>query len=684
MNSRSLTNGLFAACLVALMLLFSRQILSPDAGAKIFNRALQFENTGQTELAIKHYRLLSDNQPDSLFAPRALLKQGDLLAALGRGKGEATLLRAAISSYEKLATNYPNDPLANEALLDAGQVSAENLKDNEAARRFYGLILKNNRESSDSSAKATLKLGEIALAEGEKALAQELLQRVLQKWPKNAEVASEAQFQLGVTYETLFKNRDWATRAYDAVIQNFPQSKWANDARQRLGLMVFSDSRNHRPVRRVMIDTLPITSGGFDGQNSLWKVLRPLLAARGIDVDELILKGWSLEPFIAAVDKNNPSKIPEADFDPFENVVANAGLKFTVKGGGKSTDAMVDLQDDLDAAQTPLVFYKGNSGSGRWALCVGYDSQRGELYLQESGARYETVSAKAFSKSWEIQGPFGKQFTTLSFWTAAERARPVPKTALTPAPQPTPLPNQTPMPYLDGTPSFVWKLPALNRANAHQRSISRAVQLLERSSGENVASNISGLTYLAKEIRLVSRRNREARTVENGTNSGGETTVTSTPTPEETPLSTVPETREDGLGSETYTPTPEAPLEGTDVAPVPSIEPIETTTEASSAKRVARARLLLGFFGQPAKRWAEKRRLGAQYLYVAARQTGKDSLKKAAQAFDESALAIETATEVAPEIGDQIRQSDREALREVARLLEVARDKEREAARLMQ
>jgi TolA-binding protein len=444
MIPRHFFNGASAIGVVTALFFFARLILTPDPGADFFNKAQRLEAAGQTSLALRHYRLVSDKTPESLFAPRALLREGDLLAAQGRQKADKAVLKQAVAAYALLAKNYPTDTLAGEALFDAAQISTE-LNDFKAARGFYAQILKNNSPKSDASALATLKIGRLALQQNDKAGAQKLFQRVLQNWPRNALVGAEAQFHLGVAYETLFKNRDWATRAYDATIARYPTSTWANNARGRLGLLAFADTKGRRPARRVRIDVVPFAddSDALTDAASPWNALRPLLAARGVEIDDATLRAWSLTPFWTVVDKRNPGRVVQPSFDAFENVVANAGLRFTIKGGGREAEALKDLKDDLDDANT-LLAWSEIEGRGRWALVVGYDSERDEVMLQSGGARFETLASKTFAAGWKAPSKFGKPYTLLSFFSDAEKNRPAPQ--LTPTPEPSPRPNQTPLP----------------------------------------------------------------------------------------------------------------------------------------------------------------------------------------------------------------------------------------------
>lgn len=655
--SRHVFNGLLGAVVALAFLIFFRFIWAPDPAQSLFARAGRLEAAGATVAALEHYRLISDKHPESFYAPRALLRQGDLLAAWGRRDNNTEALKESVVAYERLATTYPADPLATEALLDAGRVAAENLGDRSAAKGFYGMLLERTSSKSDVAATATLKLGRLAIDDHDGKTAQTLLQRVLQRWPQLSDRASEAQYFLGVAYETLFKNKEWATRAYDATIERYPSSIWANDARGRLGLIVFSDTKGHRPARRVLIDVAPLPDDG-SANGSLWASLRPILAARGVEADDVTLRGWSLAPFYAGFDTTNPSRVVTPQFDAFENVVANAGLRYTIKSGGKEAEALQDLQDEVDAAHAPLVYFE-DKGQGTWALCVGYDSDRGEVMLQSRGARFDTLNAKAFAAMWKAKSSLGNSYTMISLVERGARERPKP--SLTPTPAPTALPGQTPSPQLLTAPAFVWELPQIKRGDAERRTLQRAAALLVRPRSGNVALNAEGLNLLAVELRRVAQTAPTAEAVE------------PTPLPEAT---TVPAEGEAG-GPEAESPylptvTPTAP-------------PLRDNSARSNRNDTARARALLGFLGDPAREWANRRREGALWCDQVANRLNEPRLKQAASSLRASASALEEAILLAPSsLSDPLGAGDRTQLIEVARQIERARDAERAAARAMQ
>lgn len=643
--SRPLNIALSAVLALALSFSIFVLVLRPDPGTTYFTKAQYFESRGETGLAIQHYLLIADNQPHSFYAPRALMRAADLKAAAAGQTSDKNTYREAMKLYQRVAETYPTDPLAVEAMLNAGRIAAENLQDRAGAKHIYEVIRNRfGKSNADLAATATLKLGRLSLDGGDAKDAVFTFQKVLQRWPNLATQAAEAQYHLGVTYETLLKNKEWATRAYDAVIARYPQSTWAVEARQRLGLIVFSDTRGQRPARRVMIDIAPLPDNG-QSDGSLWSALRPVLAARGIDADDINLRGWSLSPFYAGFDPQNPGKVVSDSSDAFENVIANAGLRFTIKSGGKDREALQDLQDEIDAARPPLIFLSDGKQK-HWTLAVGYDSDRSEVMLQERGARFDTLAVRALAPQWKVASPLGGEFTLLSFTTPGKVTA---KPSLTPTPMPTPVPGQTPAPRLLAPPSFTWELPQLEEKPIHQRTLRRAAALLARPRQGNVLLNIEALNVLAQKLEQLSHAPSPI--------------ATATPAPDVVP-------QPEGEPTESpYEPTP-TPKPGT----------------GGNSADLNRAKQLLAFFGAPVQEWANRRREAAAYLEAAGRRLKDQRLQRAADAMRDSADALTESANKAPEaneLGEDMTDVTRAQFGELAASVRKAHDAEKQAAQAL-
>ncbi|HEY0076658.1 MAG TPA: tetratricopeptide repeat protein, partial [Abditibacteriaceae bacterium] len=675
-----------AVVAVFICLLLLRGPLMADPQATFFFKAQQLQAQGLTELALKHYQLISDLHPDSAYAPASLKAQADIVAGLARKNADNAQFQEAITLYRRLADTYSSDRASGEALLTAAAIAKEDLRDRRQAQEILGQVLERFANNAGYASRATLQLGRLALESNQKDAAKVLLQRVLQNFPRLEEACAEAQYHLGVLYETLFKNRKAAEDAYHATYKRYPRTVWASNAQERLGLLIFQRTDKH-PERLVLIEVEPVPDEGNtdgDGDNDILEALRPLLAARGLSYDATTLRGWSLTPFWAVFDPNNPGRVIKAP-SAFNNVASNAGLLFDRRQGADEKAALITLQRELDAAR-PAVIYNGT-----WRLVVGYDSGHQEVFVQSRGARVQALAVKEFLAGWKQKSPGGGPFTLMTFFAPGEKQR---LSRLTPdkarnatgaiergasieivnatptlptidprIAEPTPTPVPTPVP-LGLTPAYVFQLKSLSTPNAHRRTLRRAVALMRRASASNNDSallNIEALDSLATALEGVARTS----------------TVVAKPTPQEIPTSPVP-LPEDETATEEAAPT---------TAPLPAATSV-STSPAASASKVQRLRQLSQWFGAPLQNWIVARRNAASYLRGAAGPLRRSQLNQAADNLRLSIKELNAAAAALPsgnlEENGQLSESARRALLEVARHVRAARVAETRAAQQME
>ncbi len=646
---------LTGTAIVVVLGLFLKVILTPDPEGDFFLRAGRLEHSGATALALKNYELIVTRHPNSPYAPRALLRIGDLLAAQGRQTGDKAVLRQSVDAYVKLARSYSTDPFALTALENAGTIAANDLSDRPLARGIYAQIIRTNGQDSEIGAAAVVKMASLSIQDGDGKRAQALLQEVLQRWSNNATIGSEAQYLLGWCYETVFHKLDWAVRAYDQVNVAYPTTHWATDARERIGWITFGGIPRI-PTRRVLLNIQPLpdeddTEGQSD--NAMWNALRLVLAARGLSGDTTLLQGYSLIPFYAGLNPNNAGEVINLKADAWSNVASAAGFRYSVKGGGREDEALRDLQNDLDAAHLPLVYWQ-NDGKPLWSLAVGYDSARGEVMLQNHGAQFDTLVAKAWSPKWKVQSSFGKTYTLISLIAPGNTPNP----NLTPTPAPTPQPGQTPAPIVNGPPTFVWGFPPLKESLPIERTAGRAALLLLRNGTPNQLLNANALDFLANTFDAAARESR--------TSSAPVIQPTDTPVPAAT--TTAPVDNNGHPDNSIYDPVPTA-------APAAVVPP--------SHEQVARAQKLWAFWNAPATNWIAKRRGAAQWCRLAALKTNNARFNRAADFFAQSAEALEAAARDAQSLDPASLSANPGALEALAANCRKARDAEREAATLL-
>jgi len=701
----------------------------PDSTRGLFLRGQQLENLGQYRLALRAYRVLTKLHPESPWAAQALNRQAAILVALGRDSGDVSQLREAMNLYREVAHKYPTSPFAGEALIFAGDIAFMDLKDWSAAKAIYADLLDRFPGSPEYASQATVKLGRVALAQRDREGARKWFQNVLLNYPKLAERCAEAQFHLGVLYETLWndpQHKQWARNAYQATFKLYPQSIYAGQAKDRLGLLFFDEASRTPSSRRVLVNVPPIsddilagdegtqdtsTAGtdllDSDAQNgSMGTALRLLLASRGLDVDEVVLRGWSLRPFVAGLDPAQPGRVVgAASTSDWERVLDCAGLRYVPSSGGKAGEALRDLQKELDLARPPLLF------NGRWSLAVGYDSSRGLVFLQSQGARIERVSTSELAKTWDVDAPIGSHFAIIGAWAAGEKPLLPDKAGagwpsrfeVTPTPRalddpvPTPAPTATPLPGLD-TATYQYTLPALSMQAAHARAMSRASNLLARPSAGRVLLGAEALEALANAFDNAARRSQVLEARPSVANSEHSTSGQKS----EPGSSELPARASSGApDGESPLPASEG-VSGTQPQPAPKTQPQSSPTQPNAPNpapnrpvpvdgAAQRAQGLRAWFDEPLSAWLQARRDGAAFCAIAAEQNHKPEWQRASDELKASISALEGARAAMPQPQalqlapgqNELPEPTRAALREVARLLRQARDSERRAASLM-
>lgn len=603
------------------LLLVLRAVLTPDAAASHFYRAQQLRDAGQEQQALRLYELIVKTHPRSAFAPLSLQQEGEILTAQARRSGDRALFREAIVVYLRLAEQYSSHSAGGEALLSAGSIAINEVRDSKIATRCYQRLLEKYAGNSDYVSEATLRLGRIALQNGDGKKAQELLRRVLQEYSRFPERAAEAQYHLGVVAETLVRNKSAARSAYEATIRKWPRSVWASDAKERLGMMAYTDGRSTRPSRRVLLEIGAVPP---PRDSSLAAALRVIMAARGLEISDAVWRGWSLAPFRAGYAPDSPNRAVSGDA-AWETVAANAGLVYSRKGVRQSAEAIELLRDELDAGHTPLIDADG------WLLVTGYDSARNQVFVRRKGNSAETMSSKELVGKWRGGG----EYSLLSFHMPNERLSAVVHKTDTGNGAPDLL-----------APQYLYKMPSLSRRDAHRRTLRRAAALMRRAREDGVLLNLEALRAIRNELQTLLR-------------------VSTSPVP--APEST---TEDDTPGSV------EAPA-------APGTPRVIDSSNMNNAS--VRWKSIRKWFGAPLKSWVESRRDAAAFLDAANNELGDARAQHAAADFRDSMRHLNFAASALPseDIFENDPEAARRAVASLLENIDAALQAEQQAATAM-
>ena len=652
-----------------------RILLVPDpAGGLLWARARRLEDAGLITQSLHQYKLLADTHADSEYAPLALQRSADLIVDRARSNPGDTNRTSdfglAIAAYRRLADSYPASNLAGPAALAVGAIYENDLRDLLSARQNYTRVLQTYPGNAELGGEATLRLGRVALAARDGQNAQMWLQKVLQKYAGFRERCAEAQFHLGETYETIFKNRETARNAYEATLKNYPKSVWAASAKERIGLLLYGEGAPR--ARRVL---LAVPSGAIEGDaSSLQAALQSVFAARGLNVDETIFRGWSGEAFWAGIMPGDLSRAPSVPFIGWENAVASAGLRYSILDGGDAAVALKNLQSELDDAHLALVY------GGAWRLATGYDSQDNLVFLQR-GARQDKITTAALGKLWNRTSSLGGAFSLLTFSAPGEDENLKPQIlpnapAFGAAPAPKSKKEVAAIVSPLATPTYLYKLKPLNENAAHRRALRQAAQWLKRgrsNAGEReILLGSEALRYLANAMTDLSSAPQIDSPAIYPEDSDPPVRVDSSDAGDANPDDT-------DADNALATPAPTA---------LSQAKPTAAPRAPSPTDAIKRARALLPWRGAPLSAWLASRRAAAAYCDVAAARLKEPSLRDAANAFHESVAALQSAASALPPRdnlaeGGTLSPAARAAFAAAARHIERARIAEDRAANII-
>ncbi|MBI1883067.1 MAG: outer membrane protein assembly factor BamD [Chlamydiae bacterium] len=173
--------------------------------------AESFEKKGEWERAAKEYKKLVKAYPTSPLAPQALVRQAE-------DDEKAGFYYEAYQAYQMLVEKYPS-------YTDMEGVVKEEY-------RIGSLFL--------SGKKRKLKLIKLALFPSMD-IAVEIFQKVVANFPFG-DLADDAQFGIGRAYEKQ-KKYDEAMDAYKTLIKTYDKSALKDEAKYRMGLSAYKQSR---------------------------------------------------------------------------------------------------------------------------------------------------------------------------------------------------------------------------------------------------------------------------------------------------------------------------------------------------------------------------------------------------------------------------------------------------------
>ena len=143
----------------------------------------------------------------------------------------------AITQYQLIISQFGNSPVTPNAYL--GLADAYLTKGDQSNSIRHLKLLAQKYSNHELAANAQLKLGQLAYQENNYEEAESYFNAVISNHPESAEALS-ALLETAITQETLNKS-NLATTNYQKLIDQYPQTSYADRARNNLGRMITTE-----------------------------------------------------------------------------------------------------------------------------------------------------------------------------------------------------------------------------------------------------------------------------------------------------------------------------------------------------------------------------------------------------------------------------------------------------------
>lgn len=164
---------------------------------------------------------------------------------------EAAEAPSATTSKEELYTQKKEKLVALEAAVKADETYAD-VKQRQQLLALYAEFT-NQYHQDEMAAEYLFRAGKLANEIGKPRRAIEFLMNAHDGYPK-FDKRTEAAFLVGFIYENVLNDREMAQKAYEKVIELYPESSWAADAKASIALLYLTDDQKIKKFKEQQLN----------------------------------------------------------------------------------------------------------------------------------------------------------------------------------------------------------------------------------------------------------------------------------------------------------------------------------------------------------------------------------------------------------------------------------------------
>ncbi|MCX7600037.1 MAG: tetratricopeptide repeat protein [Armatimonadetes bacterium] len=363
-----------------------------------YRRAEMFFAQGEHRLAAAEYLKVADNYPQSEIADDALYKLGYMLRAHLEDS------RAALAAYTRLASSYPSSPYADDALLWCVHIYARDLRQPAQAAQAAAALDDLAPQLKSLRARAHLEVARAYLAAGNLALARAEAEGVIKEFSDQTEPAAGALLLIAEVEQRQKAKPERIDELLERIAKKYPDTIAGREAQRRLGMLYYARGQETAKQQRELlkrqarwIPDVPAIREHVDERLTMVEAIRALLASAGTGIDlatAAALTGLALVPD-APLPGHARLKWQE---DPVAHALEACGFAASIVMAHSREEAWDAARLAVLRNQPALVAY---SSRQPWVVIAGWRPLEGLAgIVAPGGSTVRPVKADAFMRGW--------------------------------------------------------------------------------------------------------------------------------------------------------------------------------------------------------------------------------------------------------------------------------------------
>lgn len=363
-----------------------------DPGRRLYQRAEALLAAGDFESAAAAYGEVAVRYSRSQWADNALYKQGFILSNyLGRWM-------EAVRAFKALEQR-PGSAFRDDGLLALAGIYETALVQPDAALDLYYRLCNEPGSASEVKSEAQVGVVRCLVNKGDEA-AFAACETALREFPNQPDLRGQVEYLLARAYQTIRKDPVEAMRRYKDVTEKYPGTAWAAKAANELGWQYY-EAMNKEKRTRVLLE-LPgvVEMPAVPGAGLAAPVFSALLGPKsGFSAEAFA--GLSGEAFRFFYFPDAPTGGVETFYrNPFVATCEALGLPYSYQEFEQQQTAREALKRALFDGNAVVTSFAGPPPG--WAIVIGSDATRGEIYVHDPFTKYRAYRSDEFTARWAV------------------------------------------------------------------------------------------------------------------------------------------------------------------------------------------------------------------------------------------------------------------------------------------